>query len=343
MSTSYHVSPNGPRLCKAEHGGCPYAAQGEPHFDTQVEAQQHYETKMGAAFGNLETIRKTPKEEFRQVLYQERDEFLATVNAVKASAPAQKVLSTLNFIKDIPRRIDSKLLEMETAGQDRMALRQAELELKTAELKSKINKIGARMLESSNRANAIQQQRALELRSLKTVSDQHRTRPRLKGAHGLSKGDELPGNLKIYKVEDNGGSMRVFVRNTRGQFAGHREFKDTDVVSYSRPSKRDLRNGAERRPVKKLSESAFAQRVKAASSIQREAFQVLRGVDTSKMERIQPPAPRDKRKRPLGVRYRRATATVAGAQRDLLFSLHHADSMKRNRPNRIKIGAPATT
>lgn len=49
----YHITNDGPRLCKVVAGTCPYAAQGGKHFDNQQEAQAVYEAKMTQEYGEL--------------------------------------------------------------------------------------------------------------------------------------------------------------------------------------------------------------------------------------------------------------------------------------------------
>lgn len=48
---SYHISDQGPRICKASVGLCPYGKRGEPHFDDIQSAQTHYESDMATKHG----------------------------------------------------------------------------------------------------------------------------------------------------------------------------------------------------------------------------------------------------------------------------------------------------
>lgn len=100
----YHNSANGPRPCRAEHGGCPYAQAGEPHFDTQVEAQAAYEKKMAESFGGFESVRRSAAESIRQIGYQGGDKAFELMKKAKASKVATDAVVAIRNIRDIPQK-----------------------------------------------------------------------------------------------------------------------------------------------------------------------------------------------------------------------------------------------
>lgn len=100
----YHNSANGPRPCRAEHGGCPYAQAGEPHFDTQVEAQAAYEKKMAESFGGFESVRRSAAESVRQRGYQGADKAFELMEKAKASKIATDTVVAIRNIRDIPQK-----------------------------------------------------------------------------------------------------------------------------------------------------------------------------------------------------------------------------------------------
>lgn len=77
----YHVSPEGPRRCRATIEECPYEEAGQPHFDTQTEAQQYYDETMQEKFGVAPSMSKT--EAARQKVYAASDTLDRTVQETK--------------------------------------------------------------------------------------------------------------------------------------------------------------------------------------------------------------------------------------------------------------------
>lgn len=53
----YHITPDGPDECHAEHGQCPFARAGGAHFEKFEEAQRVYEEQMSAEHGLLSSAR----------------------------------------------------------------------------------------------------------------------------------------------------------------------------------------------------------------------------------------------------------------------------------------------
>lgn len=68
----YHVTPDGPRRCKAQQGGCPYASQADSHFEHADQAQHQYEKNMKAQYGVVPVLTRSAKVRLRT--YRRLDE-----------------------------------------------------------------------------------------------------------------------------------------------------------------------------------------------------------------------------------------------------------------------------
>lgn len=97
---SYHVSPDGPRPCKDTTGRCPYAKADKPHFDSQEEAMEYYESTMEEHFG-AGSVRKT--EAARQKVYAKRDQIVNSAVATKDRGVA-KIQAARDRLKSEVRR-----------------------------------------------------------------------------------------------------------------------------------------------------------------------------------------------------------------------------------------------
>lgn len=80
----YHVTPDGPRKCRAEQGQCPYAAAGQPHFAKQEEAQAHFEQTMEESFGAAPSVKRGEK--VRQAAYRTQDRVAEKITESRAAA-----------------------------------------------------------------------------------------------------------------------------------------------------------------------------------------------------------------------------------------------------------------
>ena len=52
----YHISSEGPKICKAHRGKCPYAIAGELHYDSMEDALEAQEVALTIEYGHLETL-----------------------------------------------------------------------------------------------------------------------------------------------------------------------------------------------------------------------------------------------------------------------------------------------
>lgn len=263
----YHNSPNGPRLCKAEKGLCPYGRAGEEHFETQAEAQVAYEAKMADAFGGLETVKKTASERGRQATYQKRDALVAQAKLVKASAPVQNTVAALRAIKETPQRVEASLRRAE----ERVQARADQAAVATEAF---VKAMGPKLKELSSDYKTQYQ----ALNSLGTSP----STPKLKAgkASGLLPGDKLADGGTVRSVLISGDTVTVHVRRANGTLGQKNTYSMSEKIPYQRVTKRQSRGSAfAGRAQQKLNDSPLYQRVQAASDLQRQAFHTLRGAD----------------------------------------------------------------
>lgn len=344
MAASYHLSPNGPRLCKAQHGGCPYAAAGEQHYASQQDAQAAYEARMAQSFGTVETVKRSPAERMRQATYSGRDEVRATARAGRdrlreqarlaaASPQALAMTDTLRRVRELPAKANARISTFEARMEERSRDAQARRDVQAAAIREKANRVGEKLKVSSRRAPEAAQAVPTTIRAVAAKrAEAQANRTRFAAAHRLRVGDRVEGHT-VAKVIDNGDSIRIHLRSDKGTFVGARTYADRDVVPFKRASKRALRQGGER-PRTPFRESAFFKRVKAASELQRETVRTLMGVDARKLRHD---VARDNRKKPLPERYRRATAVAAAQRTETVFALQEVAA--RRPRSRARIGA----
>lgn len=350
-AVKYHLSSNGPRRCKAEVRECPYGAAGEEHYATQAEAMEAYEVRMTKQFGVMESIRGS--ERVRQARYKAQDGACQTIAAAKASKPAQ---ATANTMREIHRsairktmKLESKMYHFEKRAQARLEERQAALMARIDSVRLTVDRMGERLQET---AQALDTKQREALNSLKAAARGLRgggvrkgekptraerrelwaQRTRLKSAHKLQPGDRVEGDLRVHMAIDQGDQVRVFLMDQDGQFAGVKNYRDVDTVAFTPADKREIRSQEPRRPRRKLSETAFAQRVKAVSEAQANVFRVMRGLDTEKVERVHVPS--RSRKHPINERLRRAKATASVAQDNALLDLYATRNEGRRKRRR---------
>lgn len=342
-ASTYHLSPNGPRLCKAEKGLCPYALAGGEHFEHHADAQAAYETRMAQTFGMFDPKSVSRVEKTRQGMYQERDEVLRSVReartgvenrikSVKASAPVQATMKTLALVRRYPARIENKIQKLEEAMHARAAQARVRRDQQVAYLSSKYNRVATAMAPMLAPVPGDYNLNVTALRPAKVKVQNPDGPQKVTTAFKLQKGDRLESGLYVVSVKDEGDSVRVMLRNDKGHRAGSLAYKDTDRVMIRRKTKRELRSGVERtKPLTRFKESAFFQRVQQASQLQKEVVATLVRVDRSKVqaEASVEPSPRVKTRTE---RLRRATATAAATQQDVASSLSAvAASRKRSR------------
>lgn len=88
----YHVTEQGPRVCKATMGQCPYAKGENSHFAEQTDAYNAYEQKLTKQYGAMGTsvarkVNQTPL----QKRYRQLDQLEKTSPVYKAFADRQRL------------------------------------------------------------------------------------------------------------------------------------------------------------------------------------------------------------------------------------------------------------
>lgn len=95
MASSYHISPKGPRLCRAVTSGCPYSQAGEAHYATQQEAEQVYQEKLKQAFGIIPKQGMLERE--RQLIYRDIDDVTRLTKALVSSPKKLKAQASFRL------------------------------------------------------------------------------------------------------------------------------------------------------------------------------------------------------------------------------------------------------
>lgn len=95
MKTSYHVTPNGSKICEATIRDCQYGA----HFDNLADANAHYEKTMRETFGEFAKVSKSFSQKRRENIYRSREKFLETIKAVKGSQAAQESVKAIKKLR----------------------------------------------------------------------------------------------------------------------------------------------------------------------------------------------------------------------------------------------------
>ena len=99
----YHNSPNGPRICTSRKGLCPYAQAGQPHFESQREAQEAYENVMAATFGPTAKLNRTLREKALQATYRRVDRVHDRVKLANLSPAAQAAYRAVAAVNNTAR------------------------------------------------------------------------------------------------------------------------------------------------------------------------------------------------------------------------------------------------
>lgn len=88
----YHVTDQGPRVCKAVMGKCPYVKQQNSHFNDQASAYNEYENRLSKEYGNLgKSVAKRVNQSALQKHYRRFDKLEKTSPMYKVLADRQKL------------------------------------------------------------------------------------------------------------------------------------------------------------------------------------------------------------------------------------------------------------
>lgn len=107
MTVKYHVSPAGPRQCKARIRECRYAEAGEPHFGSQEAAQRYWEKKVVDQFGEFAVASRSTVEKLRQSAYHARDVILKKMRKrrTRSLKAKQQVLDNAKARENRPHQV----------------------------------------------------------------------------------------------------------------------------------------------------------------------------------------------------------------------------------------------
>lgn len=306
---AYHVSPNGPSLCHAKQGRCPYGADGENHFATVEQAATFYEEKMAATFGDFEKIKKTNTQRRKERTYALRDRFVSLGYAVKASAPVKKAARAVQKVKDTPQNVVAKVQAIKNnawrhiskiANVSRELSNEAAAASKVVRARysaytAKVRDENAKLLsEWQAQAKVAEAAHAAK----KEVEATYGGKLRASSPAKLQVGDRLENGALISKLKTVDGVITATTRDPRtGRFGKTLKLSEADSVNVIRPRHQVLRqigpaysyarSAAVRRTnavansVTLKARGAFdttKTRVRQAAALQRESYNALFGV-----------------------------------------------------------------
>lgn len=300
----YHLSPNGPTLCRAEKGGCPYARAGEPHFAMFADANTAYEERMAAAFGTIEVHKKGLKQRIREkTTYAARDAFVNATAMVLASAPVQNSVKAVRHIREIPNR--TKLAVEKKSREAWGSLVAASKVVKSEVAQASAQAAYAALVSREHSReltefNAQQAKYRHELALWQSQMNSFYGRERTLSPAKLRSGDTIEtaqGRMKVHRIKTNNGTVSVQIRDAKsGKFQKSITFSENTSVKLRRES-RNLARGAQDRvsagyrraaakvgshvELTKKSWGAASSRVRVAANQQREVFDTLFGIDRS--------------------------------------------------------------
>ena len=299
----YHLSPNGPQLCHAKQGGCPYARAGEPHFDNVADANVAYEKKMAEAFGDFDTHRKTLKQRIKEkTAYALRDTFVKAAGAVVASKPIQATVRAVRYVKETPARIESSITRAANEIWRNLSTGLAQID-QTFEAAQARMRYEAFVAMERNRAfqeqQRVQAQYQFELAQWRHQMDSYYGKERHVAANKLRAGDVLEtptGRVKVHSIRTVDGTTTIQTRDAvTGQFRKSEKISSGTSIALRRQPRNEVRGVLRDRVAsgyRRAQERAgsyvektknvwgvASDRVHVAASKQREVFDTLLGID----------------------------------------------------------------
>lgn len=309
---AYHLSPNGPSLCKAKKGRCPYGQNGENHFDSIAEAGEAFETRMREAFGGFEGVKKSQSQKQKENLYKIRDKAVFASYTVKASAPVQQSVKAISAIKETP----VKAIAAVYAAQDKafkafskvVAFKNAvKLEAKesAARIRANYASFVKKAEEDLVRRATIAQDKLLERKIKSTRKSMLESsmggKLKTRNASTIQVGDKFINGMSVTRVKTVNGNVVIGTRDpSTGRFGKSFTLAPTDsfeIVRQKGELSRKIsqkavyaRNAAMKRARVAASNATLQtrgafntakNRVKQAAQLQRESYYALRGVNRS--------------------------------------------------------------
>lgn len=315
---AYHVSPNGPSLCHAKKGRCPYGADGENHFPTVAQATEFYENKMAEAFGGFEKIKKAAPQKRKERAYKLRDSFVSLGYAVKASPPARKAVNAVKAVRNAPIAVLAKVNEMKAKawkGYSNVASftrgASALISIEARQARARYSAYAARvsaenailLKEYEEHRSAVNARRA----EVKQIEANLGGKLRPATADKLQIGDKLENGTTISKLKTVNGATVVTTRNpSTGRFGKTVTLEADSPINVIRPRRQLMRQaGAAYKNVRTAATyratmaagnvqmktrgafDAAKGRVTYAAALQRQSFDALRGIDRTMIQNRQ--------------------------------------------------------
>lgn len=307
---AYHISPNGPSLCRAKQGRCPYGAFGQNHFATVGQASRFYEMKMTEAFGGFEVVTKTGKQQRKEKAYNFRDRFAAVGRSVKTSSPVAKSVEALNAVRHAPvasvmraKELSSKAWRSlgKVAYSANSISKDAAREIAVA--RQRYSAYTARVGAANEVRYADYQKHVAQNRARRTEAKltEETLGGRLKptSASRLRVGDKLEGGSTITKLKTLDGSLKVTTRNmATGHFGKSLKLSPSSSIGVVRPRRQLMRQAGEAykntraitsHRIAVVANSALTRsqgyleaarsRLKLAEPLQRQSLESLIGID----------------------------------------------------------------
>jgi hypothetical protein len=315
---AYHVSPNGPSLCHAKQGRCPYGADGENHFATVSQAASFYEEKMTKAFGGFEAVSKTGGQKRKEKAYSYRDRFAALGRAVKATAPVVKAMQEVKKIHDAPIATIAKVRAAKSKAWQTYSKVAVVTRQVSKDLITEASKVRARYTAYAARLSAENEVRVQEYQKMmaeasarryssKAVSTSVSGKLRPERADKLVPGDKLENGITVAKLKVVDGATVITTRNpSTGRFGKTLTVPAGEKIKVVRPRRQLARQAGEAyknvraattqrsrataSAVTLRSRGAYAElktRTVHAAALQRQSFEALRGIDRQLIENRQ--------------------------------------------------------
>lgn len=283
----YHNSPNGPRPCKAQKGGCPYGIRGLPHFDTQQEAQYAYDQQMSESFGTLETLKRSKTEQVRQTSYNKVDQSLVLIKKTKASKPVQNTVKAMNAVRQSPQRartlsarIKDKIKTTAIGINSKKTAFMENAKMRATESSNEFKAMVA--VDEANRARRKTERKEKLQGAMSNVSQQYSTAKTKvgdmsisssKNADNLKMGNTLEDGGKVVGIQTMGSEVYVSAIGPDNMIS-HHKYHNMDIIKTSN-TVRERANSVKNSPL--------FRRIKAAAKQQRDVFYTLAGASEKRV------------------------------------------------------------
>ena len=254
----YHLSANGPRLCRAGERPCPL---GGEHYSSVADAATAYDTKMLEAFSSFEPHKKTLGAKLKEKGYEVREPLTyrahqtrtaaaLLVKRTRASAPGRAAHKTMVALAQTSRTVSTNL----------------EQAIPPRSWEARLLKESTRMGQPAGRtAGALHQKRDRNRGGKRRATDTLYTPASLvKVGDRLSSGETVLLTKRVYN------ETTLFIRTADGERRKVKLNSQAAIMVQRTPQKS--------KDVRKTSSSSLLQKAKLASRKQAEQVRTLRSV-----------------------------------------------------------------